>query len=103
MVAVTVHGAGVAAGEASGACWMSGGTGIDAAVNKSQTLQVAFKDQLAGERDVIEDVKQVLGAAGQSSGELQNLGVTALLTKIATQGSDAEKDALRTLLQGLRK
>ena len=82
---------------------LSVGKGIDAAVGKSQTLQVAFKEQLAGERDVIEDVKQVLGAAGQSSGELQNLGVTALLTKMATQGSDAEKEALRTLLQGLRK
>ncbi|MDO5693409.1 MAG: hypothetical protein Q4G70_13210 [Pseudomonadota bacterium] len=82
---------------------LSVGKGIDAAVNKSQTLQVAFKDQISGERDVVEDLKQVLSAAGQSSGELQSLGLTALLTKIATQGSDAEKEALRTLLGGLRK
>ena len=82
---------------------LSVGKGIDATVGKSQTLQVAFKDQISGERDVVEDLKQVLGAAGQSSGELQSLGITALLTKIATQGSDAEKDALRTLLGGLRK
>ncbi|QTD47497.1 hypothetical protein J1M35_19570 [Ottowia testudinis] len=82
---------------------LSVGKGIDATIGKSQTLQVAFKDQISGERDVVEDLKQVLGAAGQSSGELQSLGITALLTKIATQGSDAEKEALRTLLGGLRK
>ncbi|MDO5624453.1 MAG: hypothetical protein Q4G71_07170 [Pseudomonadota bacterium] len=82
---------------------LSVGKGIDATVGKSQTLQVAFKDQISGERDVVEDLKQVLGAAGQSSGELQSLGITALLTKIATQGSDAEKQALQALIQGLRK
>ena len=81
---------------------LSVGKGIDATVGKSQTLQVAFKDQISGERDVVEDLKQVLGAAGQSSGELQSLGITALLTKIATEGSDAERKAIQTLLPRLR-
>ena len=82
---------------------LSVGKGIDATVGKSQTLQVAFKDQLSGERDVVEDVKQILGAAGGSAGELQNLSVSALLTRIATQGTDSQKQALQQLLQGLRK
>ena len=79
---------------------LSIGKGLDGAIAKSGTLQVAFKDQLSGERDVVEDARQLLAAAGQSSGEMQSLGVTALLTKIATQGSEAEKDALRKLMQG---
>jgi uncharacterized membrane protein YqiK len=82
---------------------LSVGKGIDATVGKSQTLQVAFKDQLSGERDVVEDVKQILAAAGGSAGELQNLSVSALLTRIATQGTDSQKQALQQLLQGLRK
>ncbi|MDO5087374.1 MAG: hypothetical protein Q4D74_07165 [Comamonadaceae bacterium] len=80
---------------------LSVGKGIDSAIAKSQTLQTAFKEQIEGKRDVVEDLKQILAAAGQSSSELQGLGVTALLTKIATQGTDAEKDALRTLAKGL--
>ena len=82
---------------------LSVGKGIDATVGKSQTLQVAFKEQLSGERDVVEDVKQILSAAGGSAGELQNLSVSALLTRIATQGTDSQKQALQQLLQGLRK
>ncbi len=82
---------------------LSVGKGIDAAVNKSQTLQVAFKDQLSGERDVVEDVKQILGAAGSSASELQGLTVSALLAKIATNGTDSQKQALQQLMQTFRK
>ena len=46
---------------------------------------------------------QILGAAGGSASELQNLSVSALLTRIATQGTDSQKQALQQLLQGLRK
>jgi len=79
------------------------GKGIDAAVNKSDTLQVAFKEQLAGERDVVQDVKEVLGAAGQSAGELQNLSVSALIARIMQNGSDSQKQALQQLVQGMGK
>ena len=82
---------------------LSVGKGIDGAVNKSQTLQVAFKDQLAGERDVVEDLKQLLGAAGQSASEFQNLSVSALATQVLRDGSDSQKQALQQLVQSFRK
>ncbi len=82
---------------------LSVGKGIDAAVNKSDTLQVAFKDQLSGERDVVEDVKQILGAAGQSAGELQNLSVSALIARVMQTGTDSQKQALQQLAQSFRK
>ena len=82
---------------------LSVGKGIDAAVNKSDTLQVAFKDQLSGERDVVEDVKQILGAAGQSAGELQNLTVSALIAKVMQTGTDSQKQALQQLAQSFRQ
>ncbi len=79
------------------------GKGIDGVVNKSKTLQVAFKDQLAGERDVVPDLQNLLGALGSSSGELQNLTVAGLLTKVMREGNDSQKAALQTLLGGLQK
>lgn len=82
---------------------LSVGKGIDAAVNKSDTLQVAFKDQLSGERDVVEDVKQILGAAGGSASELQNLSVSALIARVMQTGSDSQKQALQQLAQSFRK
>ena len=82
---------------------LSVGKGIDAAVNKSDTLQVAFKEQLAGERDVVEDLKGVLGAAGQSAGELQNLSVSALIARVMQSGTDGQKQALQQLTQSFRK
>ena len=80
---------------------LSVGKGIDAAVNKSDTLQVAFKEQLAGERDVVEDVKQILGAAGQSSGELQSLTVSALIARVMQSGTADQKQALQQLTHSL--
>jgi len=82
---------------------LSVGKGIDAAVNKSDTLQVAFKEQLAGERDLVEDLKSVLGAAGQSAGELQNLSVSALIARVMQSGTDSQKQALQQLAQSFRK
>ena len=82
---------------------LSVGKGIDGAISKSQTLQVAFKDQIEGKRDVVNDLSQLLGAAGQSAGELQNLSVSALIGKVMSEGSDSQKQALQNLVQTFRK
>lgn len=82
---------------------LSVGKGIDGVVNKSKTLQVAFKDQLAGDRDIVPDLERLLGALGSSSGEMQSLGLAAMLTRIAKEGSAEEKGALQTLINSLKK
>ncbi len=82
---------------------LSVGKGIDGAIAKSNTLQVAFKEQLAGERDVVQDLSQLLGAAGQSAGEFQNMGVAALVSKLMSEGSAEQKQALQGLISSLRK
>ena len=55
------------------------------------------------ERDVVEDVKQILGAAGQSAGELQNLSVSALIGKVMSDGTESQKQALQQLAQSFKK
>lgn len=79
------------------------GKGIDGAIAKSNTLQVALKDHLSGERDMVGDLRDIVGALGGASGELQNLSVAALLTKVMQDGDDGQKAALKNLLDGLRK
>ncbi|UUZ48614.1 hypothetical protein LP420_38945 [Massilia sp. B-10] len=77
---------------------LSIGKGIDATVEKSRTLQVGLKDHLSGERDMVGDVRGLLGALGSSSGELQNLTVSALLARISSEGTTAQQQALQQLL-----
>jgi hypothetical protein len=82
---------------------LSVGKGIDGVINKSQTLQVAFKDQLTGERDVIPDLRDLLGALGGSAGELQNLTVAAFAAKVMQGGEAHQKTALQNLVQSMSK
>ncbi|MFN3987506.1 MAG: hypothetical protein ACK4KV_18615 [Rhodocyclaceae bacterium] len=82
---------------------LSVGKSIDGAIGKSDTLKVALKDHLSGERDMVEDVRSIVGALGSSAPELQNLSVAALLTKILREGDDQQKAALQVLLDGFRK
>ena len=79
------------------------GKGIDGAIAKSDTLQVALKDHLTGERDMVGDLRDIVGAIGGASGELKNLSVATLLTKVMQDGSDEQKTALRNLLDSSRK
>jgi hypothetical protein len=77
---------------------LSIGKGIDATIEKSRTLQVGLKDHLTGERDMVGDMRGLLGALGNSSGELQNLTVSALLTRIGSDGTVQQQQALQNLL-----
>ncbi|NHZ80734.1 hypothetical protein F2P44_15840 [Massilia sp. CCM 8695] len=77
---------------------LSIGKGIDATVEKSRTLQVGLKDHLSGERDMVGDVRGLIGALGSSSGELQNLTVSAMLSKIGRDGTAQQQQALQSLL-----
>jgi hypothetical protein len=77
---------------------LSVGKGIDGVISRSNTLQIGLKEHLSGERDMVGDVRDLIGALGSSAGELQNLSVAALLAKVARDGNDTQKAALQTLL-----
>ena len=78
------------------------GKGIDGVIAKSQTLQAGLKDHLSGERDMVGDIKDLVGALGSSSGELQNLTVAGLFAKVMRDGTDPQKAALQAALQSLQ-
>ncbi|KQV51011.1 MULTISPECIES: flotillin family protein [unclassified Duganella] len=77
---------------------LSVGRGIDAAIEKSKTLQIGLKDHLSGERDMLNDLRGLVGALGGSSGELQNLSVASLLAKVSREGTQQQQHALNNLI-----
>lgn len=82
---------------------LSIGKGIDGTIQKSKTLQVGLKNHLSGERDMVHDLRDLVGALGGSSAELQNLSLSAFLTRVNTQGTAQQKNALHTLINSLGK
>jgi uncharacterized membrane protein YqiK len=77
---------------------LSIGKGIDATVEKSRTLQVGLRDHLTGERDMVGDLRSLVGALGSSSGELQSLTVAGLLARVARDGNTQQQAALQSLI-----
>ncbi len=78
------------------------GKGIDATIDKSKTLQIGLKDHLNGKRDMVHDIRDMVGALGSSSGELQNLTLAALLTKVNRDGTTQQQSALNSLLASFK-
>ncbi|MDR2208914.1 MAG: hypothetical protein LBE22_08100 [Azoarcus sp.] len=79
------------------------GKGIDGAITKSNTLRVGLRDSLSGKRDLVEDLKDLLGALGNASGNVQNLSIAALVNKVAQEGSTEQRAALKTLMDEFGK
>ncbi|MGR8929948.1 MAG: hypothetical protein ACU836_04845 [Gammaproteobacteria bacterium] len=80
---------------------LSVGKAIDGAVAKSELLTATFKNHLAGEASLVDDVKQI--AANLGSDDLQNLSVAAFLKKLMSQGSSEDKAKVRALLEQLSR
>jgi uncharacterized membrane protein YqiK len=79
---------------------LSLGKGIDGAISKSELLSQATKEHRAGKRDLIGDVKDIVGALGNASSEVRDLSVTTLIQQLLTSGK-TDKAALRKLIDGL--
>ena len=61
-------------------------------------MHVGLKDHLSGERDMVGDIRGLIGALGGSSGELQNLTVAGLLAKVGRDGTAQQQRALKSLI-----
>ncbi|MCJ8319744.1 MAG: hypothetical protein MJK12_08920 [Colwellia sp.] len=73
------------------------GKSLDGIVNESETVQKLFKDQLNGDRNIMEDLNGVLSGASQSSETLKNVNMAKLLSTL-NNADDSEKGALASLL-----
>ncbi len=80
---------------------LSVGKSIDGTVTKSNLLKTTLGDHLNGKQNLIDDFKDI--AANIGADGLQNLTVSAFLSKLMTNGSDEDKSKVRALLESLSK
>ncbi len=76
---------------------------LDSFVDKSDTSQALLKDYLDGDANLIKEVKEVLSNPALSSQDLQNLTLSAFLTRLATTSSAEQKEKLAQLLKWVQK
>ncbi len=67
------------------------GKGIDSAIAKSDTLKIALKDHLNGDRNMVDDLNRIVGALGGSSSEAKDLAIASLLSKAGKEGKGGSK------------
>ncbi len=75
------------------------GKSIDGTISKSDFLQTTLKDHLNGDENLLQDIKQIASNIGAD--DVQNLTVSAFLTKLMHNGSEQDKQKLKKLLDSL--
>ncbi|MBA3683864.1 MAG: hypothetical protein H0W72_01275 [Planctomycetes bacterium] len=73
---------------------VSVGKGLDATVQHSETLKILGKDYLSGEQSLPGDVKDVLLNTSMGSGDVKNLTVSAMLSRMMAGKDPVKVDAL---------
>ena len=73
---------------------VSVGKSLDATVDSSETLKTLAKDYLSGDKSLPEDLKEVLLHTSLGSGDIANLSLSALLTKLLQGKDPAKLDAM---------
>ena len=79
---------------------LSLGKSIDGAISKSTLLSQATKDHRSGKRDLVTDVKEIVGALGGASAEVRDLSVTSLIQQLLASGK-TDKAGLKKLVDGM--
>lgn len=80
------------------------GNSIDGVVDHSEVVQRALGDRLKnGNGQLIQDLKDVVGAAGGSAETLKNLTVSAVLANLMLKADDKTRLKLQALLDQARK
>lgn len=79
------------------------GKGVDGFFDKSEKASTMFNEYLTGDRSLPGDVKDVLQKPALSSADLQNLTISALLTRLMTQSDEEGRGKIATLIDQAKK
>lgn len=74
------------------------GNQIDGVVDHSDVVRGVLGDRLNGNGKLIDDVKQLVGAAGSSSESLKNLSLSAVLAHLMLKADDGTRLKIQSLL-----
>ena len=77
------------------------GNSIDGVVDSSEVVRNVLGDRINGNGHgkLLEDVKQIIGAAGGSSETLKNLTISAVLANLMLKADDSTRPKLQSLLE----
>lgn len=78
------------------------GKGIDGFVENSAVANTVLHPYLSGKGNLVQDVKDILSRPALSTGDLQNLSVVALLSRLAQNADGEGRAKLQTLLEAAR-
>jgi uncharacterized membrane protein YqiK len=76
---------------------------VDSFVDKSDTTQRLLKDYLEGDENLVKDVKEVLSNPAISSQDIQNLTLSAFLSKLVLNSAPENKTKLSQLQKLIKK
>lgn len=81
------------------------GNSIDGVVDHSEVVRNVLGDRLEanGNGKLLQDLKDVIGAAGESSETLKNLTLSAVLASLMTRADDKTRLKLQSLLDKARQ
>ncbi len=79
------------------------GKSLDAIAQKSNVASMAAQEYLSGDRSLPADIKDVLTRPALSADEIRDLGVAALLAKIAGGAKGGEKKKIESLIEKARE
>ena len=79
---------------------LSVGKTIDTVVGKSEIVQNTLADRISGEKNIIDDVKDILGDGNLSSEAIKNLSISSFLQKMQNAGPE-QKSQLADLITSL--
>jgi uncharacterized membrane protein YqiK len=75
------------------------GNSIDGVVDQSAVVRKIFSEHLAGNGNIVQDLKDVVASSGISSETLKNLSVTAVLTKLMVGADEQTRAGMQLLLE----
>ncbi len=79
------------------------GKSIDAVVQRSSTVRAVADDYVTGARSFAEDLKDVLSRPALGAGDIKDLSVAALLSKLAADAQGEDKGKLMGLIEAAKK
>ena len=74
------------------------GQALDATMENSQTLQAISHDYVEGDGNLLKEVGHILSSPTLQASNLRDISLTALLSKLSSEASGDQKNALQALL-----
>jgi hypothetical protein len=75
------------------------GKSIDAVMNKSSVASTVLEEYTTGDRSLPTDIKEILTRPALGAGDLKDLGIAAVLAKLAGDATGAEKKKIEALVE----